>query len=188
MTQQATGNLSPRGPLAKRHSAWHRSGMPLLVSYLRHLQKLLRQRGASPEHAEELVQEAVLRLHVYTREGGKVVEPEAFLMRTVLNLAVDAHRRGRLDRYEAQSVEELELVDLSPGPDEVLAAEQRLLRYRKALDQASERTREVFFMHRLQGFTHAEIARRLGVSVSAVEKHVACAVTVLAIERQKEGG
>lgn len=156
------------------------------AAYLRRLRTLLRQRGATAEHAEDLVQEAVLRLHVYTRDAGPVVDREAFLMRTVLNLAVDAHRRGRWDRYEAESVEELELADLGPSPDEVLAAEQRLLHYEKALDRVSERTREVFFMHRLQGFTHAEVARRLGISVSAVEKHVASAVTVLAIVRQGE--
>ena len=157
-----------------------------LASYLHRLKRLLRQRGAAAEHAEDLVQEAVLRLHVYTRETGPVVDREAFLMRTVLNLAVDAHRRGRLDRYEARSVEELDLVDLAPAPDEVLAAEQRLLQYQKALDRVSERSREVFFMHRLHGFKQAEIAQRLGISVSAVEKHIACAVTVLAMERQRE--
>jgi RNA polymerase sigma factor (sigma-70 family) len=162
--------------------------MQPLANYLRQVQKLLRQRGATPEHAEELVQEAVLRLHVYTREGGKIVDREAFLMRTVLNLAVDAHRRGHGDRYEPDRVEDLDLVDLAPSADEVLQAEQRLLRYKEALDQVSERTREIFFMHRLQGFTHAEIAHRLGISVSAVEKHVASAVTVLAIERQRESG
>jgi RNA polymerase sigma-70 factor (ECF subfamily) len=57
---------------------------------------------------------------------------------------------------------------------------------RAALDRANPRTREVFFMHRLYGFSHAEIARRLSISISAVEKHVASAVTVLALERQKE--
>jgi DNA-directed RNA polymerase specialized sigma24 family protein len=47
------------------------------------------------------------------------------------------------------------------------------------------RTREIFFMHRLQGFSHAEIAARLNISKSAVEKHIASAVTILAIERQR---
>jgi RNA polymerase sigma factor (sigma-70 family) len=160
--------------------------MLVLTSYMHRLRKVLRQRGALPQQAEDLVQEAALRLHIYTRERGVVVEPEAFLMRTALNLAVDAHRRGRLDRYEGSSVEDLELADLEPSADEVLAAEQRLLRYRDALDRVSSRTREVFFMHRLQGFTHGEIARRLGISVSAVEKHVASAVTILAIQRQRD--
>ncbi len=71
-------------------------------------------------------------------------------------------------------------------PDEVLAAEQRLIRMKETLDRVSRRTREVFFMHRLQGLSHAEIAENLGVTISAVEKHVASALTILTIERQRE--
>src|SRR5438105_11970582 len=102
--------------------------MRALTSYLRRLQRLLRLRGATHEEAEDLVQEAVLRLHVYTRGGGQVMNQEAFLTRTAMNLAVDARRHGRVDLYERQPIEELNLVDLGPTPDEVLAAEQRLLR------------------------------------------------------------
>jgi RNA polymerase sigma-70 factor (ECF subfamily) len=160
--------------------------MDVLWNQLRSLQKLLRRRGATPEQAEDLVQEAVLRLHAYTHQGGRVQNQEAFLTRTALNLAVDAHRHSRSSQYENEPVEELDLVDLEPTPDEVFAAEQRLIRMRDALDRANPRTREVFFMHRLYGFSHAEIARRLRISVSSVEKHVASAVTILAIERQRE--
>jgi len=160
--------------------------MRSLRGQVRHLKKLLQRRGATREDAEDLVQEAVLRLHVYTRAGGEVRNQEAFVTRTALNLAVDVHRHARGDRYEREPVEELNLADIGPTPDEVLAAEQRLLKMRQTLDSASVRTREVFFMHRLQGFSHAEIAGKLGVSKSAVEKHIASAVTLLAMERQRE--
>ena len=53
----------------------------------------------------------------------------------------------------------------------------------QTLDRVSVRTRQVFFMHRLQGFSHAEIASKLDVSKSAVEKHIASAVTILAMDR-----
>jgi RNA polymerase sigma-70 factor (ECF subfamily) len=155
-------------------------------SQLQRIKNLLRLRGATHEDAEDLVQEAVLRLHVYTRAGGDVRDPEAFLTRTAMNLAVDARRRAHLDLYEPTPVEDLELVDLSPSQDDVLAARERLLRMRDALDRVSVRTREVFFMHRLQGLSHGEIAARLGVTKSAIEKHIASAVTILAMERQRE--
>lgn len=160
--------------------------MDVLLRQLRSLKKLLRRRGASHDQAEDLVQEAVLRLHAYTRQGNQVQNQEAFLTRTALNLAVDQHRHARPDSYESESVENLELPDLEPAPDEVFAAEQRLMKMQEALERANSRTREVFFMHRLYGFSHAEIARRLRISVSAVEKHVASAVTILALDRQKE--
>ena len=161
-------------------------GMYALKSQLRRLKKLLCRGGATPEDAEDLVQEAMLRLHAYTNAGRDVRHPQAFVTRTAMNLAVDVHRHSRSGLYERESVEELNLVDLSPAPDEILAAEQRLLRMREALDRVGLRTREIFFMHRLQGFSHAEIASKLGVSKSAVEKHIASAVTVLAMQRQRE--
>src|SRR5579863_435971 len=117
--------------------------MRSLQDYLRYLKKLLRSRGATRENAEDLVQEAVLRLHVYIREGGEVRNREAFVTRTALNLAVDAHRHARGDCYEREPVEDLHLVDIGPTPDEVLAAEERLLKMRQTLDGASVRTREV---------------------------------------------
>jgi len=161
-------------------------GVFALDNRLRFLTRRLRRRGASQEDAEDLVQEAMLRLHAYARAGGTVRDQEAFVTRTALNLAVDAHRHSRSDLYERKPLESLTLIDISPSPDEVLAAEQRLLRMRSALDRVSVRTRQIFFMHRLQGFSHAEIADKLGVSKSAVEKHIASAITILALERQRE--
>jgi RNA polymerase sigma-70 factor (ECF subfamily) len=157
-----------------------------LSVHLQYLKKLLRRRGRTCEEAEDLVKEAFVRMQLYCQQGGVVREPEAFLVRSVLNLAVDARRRDRRDLYEKQSVEDMYLVDLSPSPDEVFAAEQRLLKIRRSLAALSERTQQAFFLHRLEGFSYAEIAQRLGVSVSAVEKHIANAVAVLAMERQNE--
>jgi len=157
--------------------------MRTLKSQLRYIRKVLRLRGATREDAEDLVQEAVLRLHIYTHAGGEVRDQESFVLRTALNLAVDARRHAHGDLYASATVEDLELVDFAPTPDEVFAAEERLLKMREILDQVSSRTREIFFMHRLQGFSHAEIASKLNVSKSAIEKHIASAMTALTMER-----
>jgi len=157
----------------------------LTIQY-RWLRKLLRRRGATHEDAEDLVQEAMVRLFEYTRAGGEVRNAKAFLTRTAMNLAVDLHRRSHSDRYEPEPIELLDILDINPTPDEVLAAEQRLFRMKASLDRVSRRTREVFFMHRLLGLNHAEISERLGISKSAVEKHVASAVMILAVERDRE--
>jgi RNA polymerase sigma factor (sigma-70 family) len=160
--------------------------MRAIKSQLRRVTRLLRGRGASREDAEDLVQEAMLRLHAYTKAGGQVRDEESFVMRTVLNLAIDVKRHAHTELYADEPPENMDLLDMSPALDEVLAAQERLLKMREALDRVSVRTREIFFMHRLQGFSHAEIGSRLGISRSAVEKHVASAVTVLTMERQRE--
>jgi RNA polymerase sigma factor (sigma-70 family) len=160
--------------------------MGIWSKQVRRLHALLRRRGQTPEDAEDLVQEAFLRLHVFLESGREVKKPDAFLARTALNLSIDRHRSDRSGQFVAEAVENLPLVDLRATPEESLYAEQRLRQIGEVLEkQVSRRAREVFFLHRLEGFTHEEIARRLRVSVRTVEKDIARAVTLIWMERHR---
>ena len=145
---------------------------------LRHLRSLLRRQGRSREDADDLIQEAFLRLHVYCKEE-QVQKQDALLTRIALNLSVDLHRKERRDLYCEEAVESLSLIDLKATPDEELAASQRLVKVAAALDGIGARTREIFLMHRIEGCACSQIAARFGISVSAVEKHIAKAVLAL---------
>lgn len=164
--------------------------MTAWTAHIRRLKQLLHRRGRTPEDSEDLVQEAFLRLHRFMDSGREARQPEALLVATVRNLAVDASRRERReqrDHFVDEPIESLPLIDLSPLPDETLLAEQRLRQITQALDtKLSARTREIFLLHRLEGFTYEEIAQRMRMSVRTVEKHIARAVTVVWLERQRE--
>src|SRR5258706_6952360 len=95
------------------------------ASHLRRLKQFLRHRGRTDEDADDLIQEAFLRLEMYGRKH-LVVEPEAFLVRTVANLSVDKYRHDGVLQVVEKPVEELELFDTAPRPDEVCAARERL--------------------------------------------------------------
>jgi RNA polymerase sigma factor (sigma-70 family) len=147
----------------------------------RRMQRLLKRRGNSASQAEDLIQEAFLRMQEYCAKGGIVRQPEAFLVRTALRLGMNARRDAHSELYADEEVAEIaRVVDTNPTPDEVLAADQCLQRMRDALDAVSRKTREVFFMHRLDGLTYAQIAQLMGLSVSAIEKHMASALATLA--------
>jgi len=155
--------------------------MDLLPQYFRRLQRLLLRRGRSREEAEDLIQDAFVKMQEYCDRGGQVRQPEGFLVRTVLRLAINARRDEHRDLYVTERVEDLGfVVDGEPTPDEVFAAEECLERMRNALDTVNRRTRDVLFMHRLDGYSYAQIAQQLGISVSAVEKHIASGLAVLA--------
>jgi len=155
--------------------------------YFRRLRMLLLRRGRTREEAEDLIQDAFLKMQEYCERGGQVRQPEGFLVRTVLRLAANARRDAHRNLYYEEPVENLTLiVDTTPTPDEVLAGDQCLERMRDALDAVSRRTRDVFFMQRLDGLSYAQIAQRLGVSISAVEKHIASALAILADANQQE--
>lgn len=150
-------------------------GLKHRVSRLRHL---LRRHGRSRDDADDLIQESFLRLHLYCQEA-EVQKQDAFLARTVLNLSVDLHRKEHRQLYAEEPVESLLLIDVRPTPDEELAASQRLTKVAAVLDALSPRTREIFLMHRIEGYGCAQIATHFGVSLSAVEKHIARAVLSL---------
>ena len=151
------------------------------------MQKILLRRGGKREETEDLIQEAFLKMQEYCEKGGEVRQPEAFLVRTVLRLASNARRDEHRNLYVRERVDELTLiVDASPTPDEVLAGEQCLERMRNGLDRAGTRTRDIFFMHRLDGLSYAQIAQHLRLSISAVEKHMARALAVLADVNDQE--
>jgi RNA polymerase sigma factor (sigma-70 family) len=149
-----------------------------MVKHFRRLLDLLRGMGRSREDAEDLIQEAFLRLHVYCQTH-EVREQEAFLVRTVRNLSVDSYRRAHRELYVDESVETLPLIDARLTPDEDAAVQERLDQVRAVLDALKPRTREVFLMHRLEGYSSAQIAEQFEISVSAVEKHIARAVLAL---------
>ncbi|MDB6009720.1 MAG: polymerase sigma-70 factor, subfamily, partial [Gammaproteobacteria bacterium] len=155
--------------------------MVLSLAHFARLMKVCRRRGRSQEEAEDLIQEAFLRLHEYCRTT-EVRNEEAFLARTVSNLAINAYRRGRLVSYASETVEELEqstgIADSGPGPERIVAAQQRLDEITRVLGAVSERTCEVFLAHRA-GYSYDEIATDLDISQRTVQKHIARAVFLL---------
>jgi RNA polymerase sigma factor (sigma-70 family) len=136
------------------------------------LQAVRRAVGAN-DAAEDLLHSAFVRLSEYSARD-TVENPSGFLVRTAANLAVDERRHQQVRRESAIDVSEmLHLADGQPLQPEVLAHRERLERVMAALDSLGPRTREIFLLHRLDGLKYREIAARLDITVSAVEKHIA---------------
>ena len=131
----------------------------------------LRRRGRSEQDAEDLVQEAFVRLACYQRQH-VVDSPEAFLMKSAINLSIDAYR-CRSRQGEELLHEEVALVDPAPGTEDVQVSRERLRRLSVCVARLNEKTRAIFLAHRLDGLSYQEIGRLHGVSISTAEKHVA---------------
>jgi RNA polymerase sigma factor (sigma-70 family) len=129
------------------------------------------RRGRAHHEAEDLVQEAWVRLACYEREQ-PLLKPEAFLMRTAINLSIDAHR-SRIAHGEEVLLEEVVLLDTSPTTETIVLARERMARLGVCLGRLNDKTRNIFLAHRVDGLSYQEIAQREQLSVSTVEKHIA---------------
>lgn len=137
----------------------------------------LMRRGRSTHDADDLVQEAWLRLACYGREQ-IVHQPDAFLMRTALNLSVDAYR-AQVSRGEDVVLDEVVLIDTAPDLDAVVLGRERLARMSACLNRLTPKTREIFLAHRVEGLSYKEISHYYLLSISTVEKHIAKATLQL---------
>ena len=127
---------------------------------------LARRLCGCPSEAEEIVQEAFLRIWVHA--GRWSLEKGSFVVwfaRIVVNLCVDRQRR---DRYQP-----LENEDALIAEDEELAArlfrEQVAERVARAVAGLPPRQRSALVLCYYEGFSNAEAAAVLEVTVGAVE-------------------
>ena len=167
--------IQPKEPLAQLHERYRR---PLLTFF--------RRRVETDVEAEDLAQEVLLRLVGRSQKPG--FDPSSSLIFTIAtNLLTDRARLRRtraVDRHVALEahddseiycglVEELD-------PERVLLSKDRLGRALAALQTMPPRMREVFLLYRFDGLRQKEIAKALGISVSAVEKHLVKALRHIA--------
>jgi len=148
-----------------------------LKGALSRVRAALMRRGRSRHDADDLVQEAWVRL-ACAESRQTVNEPEAFLMRAALNLSIDAYRIRR-NHGEEVLLENAQLIDATPTAETILLARERIARLSECLAQLDPKTQRIFLAHRIDGMSYLEIARDNGLSVSAVEKHIAKATLIL---------
>lgn len=142
--------------------------------FLRHYRELLgflSSRTGSRDVAQDCAQDTWLKLHDFA-DGTQPDNPRAYLFRTAANVAMDWHRSYAREaeahaRYVSMQVPKLEADTL-----DVVAARQTLQRLEQALRRQSRRSVTIFLMHRHQDRSYRDIAGELGISVSAVEKHM----------------
>jgi RNA polymerase sigma factor (sigma-70 family) len=150
-------------------------------TYFARLLKYLRSKGRSREDAEDLIQEAMLRLHVYPKADA-VENTESFLRQTVRNLAIDQYRRDRLRLRREVQLEDVDrqrpLIALGLTPDQSLDCQQRLDQLTALLDAVNPRTREIYFAHRF-GYTYAEIADDMGIAEVTIKRHITRALLTI---------
>jgi RNA polymerase sigma factor (sigma-70 family) len=152
------------------------SDIPVNREFWNRLIREVRVRTRGRADPEDLLHAAYIRLLRY-RAQHAVENVAAFLVRTAVNIGVDNYRHERFISDVAP--DDAGACENSPLQDEVLASRVRLERVREGLSRLTPRTREVFLMHRLDDLKYREIAERLGISQSAVEKHIAKAALFL---------
>ncbi len=133
---------------------------------------------------DDLVQEVLLRVAV-RGDGSSIEQPEAYLMRSASNVWRD-HLRKKKTHAEAahDAYDESDVTPIDDGPASLASADESLARLIAILGELTPRTRQIFVLRRVEGMRQKAVAKRLGISVSAVEKHMIKAIAHLGVRLQ----
>jgi RNA polymerase sigma factor (sigma-70 family) len=147
----------------------------------------LRRRRLEPHEIDDVVQEAYSILA--SREKlDDLLLPKAYLFRIAHSLVVRDARRARIVPFEPiENVEELDEAVDPFSPERITIAREELRRLAAVIQTMPSRVRTAFVMRRVQGLSQREIAERMDISESTVEKHIAKGLT-LVIERFRNSG
>jgi len=141
----------------------------------RYVEMQARRVISDPHRAEDIAQEAFLRLVRQLLNSDGQIRLRAWLHRTTTNLAIDEHRRSRtIQQFQDQAnpIEELQrALERSDEGHPERMAEQSEVRATIAMviEHLPPRYRRVLALREIEGLDYPSIGRAMSLSVSAVE-------------------
>jgi RNA polymerase sigma-70 factor (ECF subfamily) len=139
-----------------------------------------------PQTAEDLAHEAYLKM-LQAAKVQEIDRPRPFLYQIAHNLALDHLRKQKIrhcgDLYPKDDDDTSNLLEslpsTTPTPEQQTADSQQVQLLLDALNDLSERRRQILVLHKFHHWTYERIARHYGISRSAVEKNVHVALAHL---------
>lgn len=152
------------------------------------LRRFLMSRIKCPETAADLTHETYLQLDRRVKENPPD-NARALAFRIALNLAIDYQRKVAVrNRYAADMSFESAIemaANHTTEPERTLIAQQRLTILQKTLHEMPVNCRTAFYMHSIECLTYSEIAARMGLSKSMVNKLLSEAMTYCTLALDK---
>jgi RNA polymerase sigma factor (sigma-70 family) len=143
-----------------------------------------RVRGLPDCHVDEIVQETYARLWAVGAE--RILNPRAYFFVTARHVVGEVLRRSRVVSIETMAdVEVLDIAHQDVGPERRLSGREEIERVRQVMAKLPPKCREAFELRKFGELSQREIAQRMQLSESTVEKHLVKALRVIMSELQE---
>ncbi len=141
------------------------------------LRRYLARMLGDPAEAQDIAHDAYIRYYRSTATT-PADQPEALLYTTARRLAINRLKRRRIAPFAAAPADP-ESASAAPGVTQEVIARQELQDLEQAIADLPPGCRAVLLLRKVELLSHREIATRLGIAVSTVEKQHARALRLL---------
>ena len=163
--------MSEQPPNRREFGALYRATLAPLQRYLKRLL------GNTTE-AEDVAHDAYVRVFPLADQPS-VERPEALLYVTARRLAINRLKRRGISPFSKDSLNFDTTASSAPGVEQQVMARQEWRLLERAIAELPEGCRAVLLLRKIELLSHREIASRLGIAVSTVEKQHARALRLL---------
>lgn len=144
------------------------------------LRAWLRKRPLAGLEIDDVIQETYARLITAETVDG-VRNPRTYAFQVAWSVLLTHVRRSRVIAFQTVSdVDQLGAFADDPSPERCVADRDELQRLGEAIASLPARVRDVFTLRRVEGLSQREVAQRLGIAESTVEKHMSRGFYLLA--------
>lgn len=120
--------------------------------------------------AEDVVQEALIKVWNKRNEWHRLESLEAYCMAVTRNLAIDHNGKKKVQTVELTN--EVEVTDNAANPHDRLVTEERVAWVRRLMDQLPEKQRLAVHLRDIEGKNYKEIALTLGQTEEQVKINI----------------
>ncbi len=163
--------MAEEPPVRRDFAALYRATVAPLRRYLTRLL------GNSAE-AQDIAHDAYLRVYPHA-DNPEIQQPEAVLYTTARRLAINRLKRRSISPIAHDATRFETAASAAPGVAQQVMARQELRLLEAAIAQLPPGCRNVLLLRKVDLLSHREIADRLGISISTVEKQHVRALRLL---------
>ncbi len=165
-------------PCRRERNAWLAAHVLPQEAWIR--RAIARQAASCGVEVDDVIQESYAIL-ARLPSVESIAVPHRYTVQVARSVLLQHIRRARIVSIDA--VADLDALDAAtdaPTPEDHLFGRHELARVAAAIEEMPEDIRQAFWMRRVEGVSQREIAARLGVPESTIEKRISRGIKMLA--------
>ncbi|NQY23473.1 MAG: RNA polymerase sigma factor [Campylobacteraceae bacterium] len=155
-----------------------------MLAYYKELIYYVQRMVGDKDNAKDVVQEAYSRV-IHVDNKTTISNKRAYLYKMVRNIVIDDVRKNKNIAKIAYEEEQF-VIPSNEQPDELTVQDNTQQVLMSIVQNLPTRSKQAFIFHILEGYSRKEIALKMGINISTVDKHITHATLKIKKELEEQ--